>query len=263
VKSVRLCLVGFNRNLHETVPALVECFSRSLSGIKSVQIQEIILVFSCKRTEVEDLFKLASQISLRYGAEEILRTTVLEENDVDAQISSIRRKAMKAGDPWPKTNYVALGRSIHQLQLQSLAFRQFSRPVDYTLFARADLAAPPELALGKYQRHSDDFVVLPNWHSWGGINDRFAIVPKIFEADYFGRIKRAEEFMTEFGPLHAETFLKYCLKDVPTLEIVGEKFRRTRVGGLVKREFRYAEVLSRRMVWVRLLAFVKLFKKER
>lgn len=262
METVRLCLVGYNRNLHDTVPSLLDCFSRSLSSTESLKVEEIVLVFSSRKSAIESTLFLASQVALRRGDREKLKTLVLEENDVDAQCYSIKRIAMKAGDPWPKTNFVSLHRSIHQLQLQALAFQEFSRPVDFTIFARADLAPPTEIALAKYKKHSEDFLLLPNWHRWGGHNDRFAIVPRKFEPDYFARIDKAEEFIRGFGQLHAETFLKYCLKDVPTLEILGEKFRRTRVGGMVKREFRYAEALSKRMVWMKISDSVRGFLKR-
>ena len=66
-------------------------------------------------------------------------------------------------------------------------------------FRKLDFATHPYCALAPY------------WGGYGGVNDRFAIMPYALSRDYFRTFHRIEKFMAEGAPLHPETLLALSL----------------------------------------------------
>ena len=55
-------------------------------------------------------------------------------------------------------------------------------------------------------------IVLPGWHKWGGVNDRFAIAtPKAARA-YMGRLRMLPDFISDNSHFQSELLLHYVLK---------------------------------------------------
>jgi hypothetical protein len=87
------------------------------------------------------------------------------------------------------------------------------RKFDYYLFVRPDLEYLDDFPLleiisaFKGQKN----IALPEWHSWGGVNDRFAFADPAAAEIYSDRIEHVLEYCTT-TPLHPEVFLKHTLQ---------------------------------------------------
>ncbi|MDB5861814.1 MAG: hypothetical protein JWQ76_5503 [Ramlibacter sp.] len=156
------------------------------------------------------------------------------------QESVLLRRLRAYGDAW-QDGFHSLGNML--LQLQSLlAVTQLAHAAapDVVVFARPDLLYHEPVR----QWHVDhvllhpDAVLLPDWESWGGCNDRFAIAgARAFRA-YGGRLLLADHFCERTGQaMHAETFLRYALAfaGVP-VRTIAMRANRIRVDGRIQAE---------------------------
>lgn len=77
---------------------------------------------------------------------------------------------------------------------------------------------------------SSDHLHIPNFHHWGGYNDRFCIGSSSLIDNYMDIF---EDYLNEPSKcLHAESFLKYCLdKKNTTVNLIDLKFNRVRSSG--------------------------------
>lgn len=124
--------------------------------------------------------------------------------------------AVKARDDVHKDNYRSSLNLLHQLASLHRGWHalELLRPdgFDAYLFLRADLCYEERLDLDNLRQYVTDrhSVLLPAWHSWGGLNDRFALAGPVAARHYALRFERVVEFC-QTRPMHAETFLAWTL----------------------------------------------------
>ena len=75
------------------------------------------------------------------------------------------------------------------------------------VITRADLLFLDELVVPSRPMLMDE-LWLPAFHSWGGINDRFAIGSEFTIQNYCSRIADADKWLSDEGGGNAERFLK-------------------------------------------------------
>ena len=98
---------------------------------------------------------------------------------------------------------------------------------DWVIRSRIDVEYCSSLPGGEY---TEDFLYIPNFHHFYGINDRFAMgTPKLMDK-YLDIIDIYKEDPTKCT--HAENFLKYCLdyQKVP-VKLIDFRFMRVRENG--------------------------------
>ena len=117
-----------------------------------------------------------------------------------------------------------------------------------TIFVRPDLKILSSLDFNTYsslifkqkiQRkygHTDGIALVPNWHSWNGLNDRFAIcTPGNASKSYANRYDHLIPYI-EFSKhaLHPETFLYQIMHAcrVEVLAVISTKMARIRANGI-------------------------------
>jgi hypothetical protein len=98
----------------------------------------------------------------------------------------------------------------------------------------------------------------PDWHSFGGLNDRFAIVPREHIDRYFGRINCLDSIDFQNRPYHSERFLLEVYRGANFEKRIDTIMVRIRIGG--RPEQSDAE-LARKRKWYR--RRVKAFWKHR
>jgi SAM-dependent methyltransferase len=101
-------------------------------------------------------------------------------------------------------------------------------------------------------RPSSD-IVLPGWHKWGGVNDRFAMATPAAARTYMSRLRMLPDFIADNSHFQSELLLHYVLKRARLR--IGEmdaRAERVRADGHV--EQRDITRVERRPVWRRVSA---------
>jgi hypothetical protein len=105
-------------------------------------------------------------------------------------------------------------RNLRQLWGNQRAWQAFEASgieADVVVRCRPDLLfyAPPE------PPELDEFLHVPTYANWWGLNDRFAWGSVAVMRRYFNRLDRLNEYIDQGGIFHAETFLGWAMRDVP------------------------------------------------
>jgi hypothetical protein len=156
------------------------------------------------------------------------------------QPSALFKRLRLHGDAW-QDGFHSLANLVLQLEsLMAVTQLAAAENPDVVMFARPDLLyhEPVQPWQVGYVASNPDAVLLPDWESWTGYNDRFAIAgARAFRA-YGGRMLLAEHFCAHTGQaMHAETFLRYALEfagvPVRTFKL---RANRVRVDGRIQAE---------------------------
>lgn len=154
--------------------------------------------------------------------------------------SSVFQRLRAFGDAW-HDGFHSLANLV--LQLHSLADvtrRLAEAAPDVVVFARPDLLyhepVQAQDLLRSLQRPGE--ITLPQWESWGGYNDRFAIAGPRLARVYGERLAGALAYCEATGqPLHAETFLRATLHAAGAcVRPIGLRASRVRVDGRLEAE---------------------------
>lgn len=160
--------------------------------------------------------------------------------DRPAQVPPPFEALQSFGDAW-SDDFQSLANCVLQLHaLKDVTALVAPLAADVVVFARCDLLYHEPLAEAElaYAASHPESVALPEWESWGGFNDRFAICGKQASLAYGERLRLALRYCEETGrPLHAETFLRWALQtqDVP-VRLLGTRASRVRVDGRMELE---------------------------
>ena len=72
--------------------------------------------------------------------------------------------------------------------------------------------------------------IVPSWHQWGGVNDRFAILSHRAAREYLTRIRLVLELPKNNGLINSEMLLKLALEKTLTLPWISTPMLRVRMG---------------------------------
>jgi hypothetical protein len=160
--------------------------------------------------------------------------TLYDDQPSSFGTEEIEKLASRLRNPYPRHSRESIH---HHLRLLGLLSRIASGlDSDINIFIRADLVPVGTVSFKKYLAPASDSIITPNWHTWGGVNDRVAIVPKKFKDVYFGRLAAAHEFLRSGRPVHGETFLSSALGNTPVSAVIDDKFARTTSAGQIRKE---------------------------
>jgi hypothetical protein len=125
--------------------------------------------------------------------------------------------AMQAkGDIW-RDDFASFRNLVHQLHsLRRATLMAEAFQPDIVIFARPDLLYHDSLAepLDFLARVHRQFVLVPDWSEWFGLNDRFALAKGAEGIAAYGRrAERMGEYCARGKRLHSERFLKFALAD--------------------------------------------------
>jgi hypothetical protein len=148
---------------------------------------------------------------------------------------------LQHGDPWnEKGEHTSLKNVVNQLtSLRNLTAMWSAKFDDYdaVIYLRSDVWFFNRLNMSQLREAASitthPAIWTPQFHPYGGLNDRFAFGNPAAMTLYGNRLDHAERF-TQRSTLHAETFLQYAMKEgkvtCATTNIV---FSRIRADGLV------------------------------
>ncbi len=123
---------------------------------------------------------------------------------------------MKArGDIW-RDDFASFRNLVHQLHsLRRATLMAEAFQPDVVIFARPDLLYHDSMAqpLDMLARAHRQFVLVPDWSEWFGLNDRFALAKGAEGIAAYGRrAERMGEYCARGKRLHSERFLKFALE---------------------------------------------------
>ena len=130
---------------------------------------------------------------------------------------------------------------VHQLHsMRQVTARLAAWQPTVVLYVRPDLyyqGGPPVAMIAGLHRHAERCIV-PDWHWWGGYNDRFAFCGAQAYRAYGNRIEQAIEFSERTGrPLQAERLVRYALRRAgASVRTTAIRANRVRVDGQIKPE---------------------------
>jgi hypothetical protein len=138
------------------------------------------------------------------------------------------------GDIWGDdfASFRNLVHQLHSLKRATLLAEAFEP--DIVIFARPDLLYHDSMAehLDFLARAHRQFVLVPDWSQWFGLNDRFALAKGAEGIAAYGkRADRMGEYCARGKRLHSERFLKYAL-DGQRVRQVHLRASRVRSNGL-------------------------------
>ena len=138
------------------------------------------------------------------------------------------------GDIW-RDDFASFRNLVHQLHsLKRATLLAEAFQPDIVVFARPDLLYHDSMAehLDFLARAHRQFVLVPDWSSWFGLNDRFALAKGADGIAAYGRrADRMGAYCARGKRLHSERFLKYAL-DGQRVRQVHLRASRVRSNGL-------------------------------
>ncbi len=201
-----------------------------------------------------DAGKLAA-LTERYGEKRVKIDAVLEQPDC---VAELRKLGVKLPDEWHRgTPYTHEGFpiSVHpqavlrQLWQLNAAWEAFPQLKEYDCVIRTR----PDLFFQSVDGLPDDVgylrsafssylgaAVVPNWGSFGGINDRFALLDKHAAEAYLTTYKRIKQLTDDGCPVHPESLIRASLEraDIHVIPCLRAYFATLRANG----ELRHPEI---------------------
>jgi hypothetical protein len=188
-------------------------------------------VFACNRAAGLSLYAIASlnlidTITNPRNGEFAVPLTPTDAFLLDAQAYRLVRQddaaiapALAAAQTQPDTfgnDWISVRNHLHQLASLQRAWQLAAAlgGFDYYLFLRPDLIYRDELRLPDLiaRFDGDGCLALPAWHSFGGLNDRFAFAGATAARAYAGRLDLVERYCTR-AALHPESLLAHALAE--------------------------------------------------
>ena len=140
----------------------------------------------------------------------LLNCDFIEIEDQDEVKKTINFKDYRhKGDPW-RNNFNTLNNFILALRSKSKVCQMITKSnidFDYVIYLRPDVQYVQPFDLNFLKSINNDTVAIPDFHWWGGINDRFCVCNKITYTKYGEIFKFLKDYSKLLKP-HSETFHK-------------------------------------------------------
>jgi hypothetical protein len=175
-----------------------------------------------------------------HGIEQVMRIPQKHETDEEGvmrrnaiyQIYSLHRLQQLVDDRFAMGDYDAVMllrpdlRYMDPLPVETIA-RDLSLP-------NRSIASRARSQVLRGLRPSSD-IVLPGWHKWGGVNDRFAIATPRAARTYMSRYRMLSDYISDNSHFQSELLLHYVLKrDRLRISEIAARAERVRADGHVE-----------------------------
>ena len=239
--NVCICYFGLSRNALSfgTLESIEENWMKPLS---SMGIEPDIYLHSYNLQDLE-LKRSNEKCNLNPNEWKLLNPhyySITSQSEFDNSYDMGQIKAY--GDGWSTDKH-------HGTQLPNL-LRQFNslktvtgllrKKYDVYIYLRPDLLYLDPISpktIRQVAKSGKPIIASPNWQLWGGMNDRFAVMNREAALLYGNRLDYILDFCEEKGPLHAETYLNWLMKQHKVQKIpLKIKAQRVRCNGIVNSE---------------------------
>lgn len=239
--SVHVHIVGLNRSLSATEASIVSRVIRPLSRIPGLTTRtNIVLV----RPE-------GAIANPRSGESGFVETTVPESLSslpvtyLDQSVLASRAQAPAASLLSLGDAYRDRGKSIEFALIYMLALshsaQMMKETADVAIVLRPDVRIAGRLwirwrvfSLAIKSRIGRPEIYTPAWGSFGGVNDRFAMMSGQIAQPYLGRFQHVDAWIEQGRPFDSEKFLASSLRGLTIRRSVYTPMFRIRIGGRVE-----------------------------
>ncbi|MEM9355029.1 MAG: hypothetical protein AAGB04_02350 [Pseudomonadota bacterium] len=235
--KVALAFFGITRSLHKTFPSIEREIIEPLR--RSFDVSVYCHFFDLKFVRNERTREFGE---LNVSDAELLKPKRIVLEEPETCLKAWPTEDLKSFGSSDGDNYKSLENLIHQLHsLNRVSDLVLDDNFDICWFLRPDLVYSDELlsVTEAGLLKAEPRVYLPDWESWGGFNDRFALcVGKDAIEAYGKRVVSMLNFCRETRrPLSGELLLKYRLqKSQVKVVAVRSKASRLRITGYLKSE---------------------------
>jgi hypothetical protein len=175
--------------------------------------------------------KFSDSALKKFEKENVVNFRVVDEVPIDLTPYTFR-------PDWPPAFIGNLepGRQVYLQMIKSRSMLndmidETGNDYDRVIFSRLDVLYD-EPFKKEFDDFDLDFINIPDFHNWGGYNDRFAISNRNNMRKYFSLFDRIDEYSKEGVVLHAETNLKLHLdRQGAKINYFPIRFIRVRGGG--------------------------------
>lgn len=175
--------------------------------------------------------KFSDSALKKFEKENVVNFRVVDEVPIDLTPYTFR-------PDWPPAFIGNLepGRQVYLQMIKSRSMLndmidETGNDYDRVIFSRLDVLYD-EPFKKEFDDFDLDFINIPDFHNWGGYNDRFAISSRNNMRKYFSLFDRIDEYSKEGVVLHAETNLKLHLdRQGAKINYFPIRFIRVRGGG--------------------------------
>ena len=240
-KKVRvfLLLLGLNRSLSYTSESIVRELVRPLERSKSTKFMAQLFLIQPAERFISNAWS-REEGPLEAEIPESLRgvfAAILEQSELERRVLPVASELSSIADTWSDKGQSILN-SLVFLQALSVARQSIPSDADVVIFARPDTRIERGLRVVRHVRSCEESRIrktpkslFPSWHSFGGLNDRFAIVPREHIDRYFRRVDRLPELLAQDLPYHSERFLFSSYRGASYDESIETTMVRIRIGG--------------------------------
>lgn len=237
--SVSLVLVGLNRSLSFTEASIRRELVKPLMASPNINFSPSIFLLAPPQGFVTNVWSgehgpVEKEVPLSLGD---IPIHFVNQDHLAAQVRSLAEKCLQIEDTW-RDNGVTILNSLVFLKALSLAKRLIAKESQVVIFARPDIKIERGLRVVRHVQRVERSrmakapeSLFPAWHGFGGLNDRFAILPREHIDRYFGRVGLLPALLAENRPYHSERFLFDSFHDVKYANSIETTMVRIRVGG--------------------------------
>lgn len=232
--SIAICFFGLTRSLKYTFQNILDNIYGVLDEHK---IHYDVYLHTYNLTNLTNPRSNEHQIALNASEYALLRPTYYHIGDQSSFFNVLNMSDyLKRGDAW-KDNGHSAQNVLCQYQSLNLVtemwlMRQEETSYDLILYLRPDLLYNRLNVSDLWYAYEHQCILLPNYHQFGGYNDRFAVGPPYKMRVYGQRIQWLREY-AQGRVLHGESFLKHLLTPLHPEETFSLRGKRIRANGMM------------------------------
>ena len=212
IHKISICFFGITRDLDLTFPSIKKNIINPSKkyGELNIYCHFFETKFITNKRSNENRLKLKNNWDL-------IEANKLISEPPNKFLKSIDLEYIYKHGDYYDDNFKSIINLLHQLYSLNKAFEiSKSFKSDLTIFLRPDLLYLDsfENLIKKNLYELNEFISIPDWQSWRGLNDRFAICNSYKSANvYSARIYQIFDYLNDLKrPLHSEELLYYAIK---------------------------------------------------
>jgi hypothetical protein len=235
---VHIHIVGLNRSLSTTETSIMSRVIKPLSRTPGVWVQTNIVLIRPEGAISNPLSGESGFVETQVP--ESLDTcplTYLEQKDLVARAKAPAKRLLALGDV-----YGDAGKSIEFALIYMAALAHSARMMketpDVAIVLRPDVEIASRLwirwrvlSLAIKTRAQQPEIQAPAWGSFGGVNDRFAVMSGRLAERYLGRVENVDAWVSLGRPFDPEKFLAFSLEGLKIKKSIYTPMFRIRIGG--------------------------------
>lgn len=238
--TVEFHLVGLNRSLSRTAPSIVREIVKPLQ-----RLQRIEASFHLWLIEREGLIrnKWSEEVgTLEVGVPRsmaLFQVSRIRDSTLRSRVRRLARDFTKIEDTW-RDDGVTIENALAYLEGLKIAADSVSPDCDVVVLARPDVMVNGRLRLRRIVKRACRNInrgmpttYLPAWGTHGGLNDRFAVMPRQHAVVIMNRLDLALGLVSSGARFHSEEFMRLACSGLRIESSIHTTMSRVRIGGKV------------------------------